>query len=417
MKFLGKKGRISIDIIIFLGTQKSGSSREALKAAENLGYFTCLFTNNPRQIFDRNSYPEVHIMQYCDLDNINAVRETIRYLQHNSLNIKAIVSFIDPYCGLAARLAKEFGVECFSYEAMEIMHNKLRSREVLKESPYNPKYLIITENNMEENERAVKRMLPAVLKYIDSNGSKDVYYCERYVDYLRNCERLFKEYPGGTLLLEEYLEGEQFIVEVLAVDGKVNIVAVVQQEIDYINNHFIITGYNLLTNYSRSYFEKLKKCTEDIVNIYGLKNGPCHLEMRLTQSGWKLIEINPRISGAGMNQMISIGFGINLVEETLKLATGKKVDLEPKHLKNTFAQYVILEKSGILEKITGKKEVLASPGVEYVYIKPRKGTYLTPPNSLGNRYAFVIATGSTEKEAKRNAKNAADKIVFHLITD
>jgi biotin carboxylase len=234
---------------------------------------------------------------------------------------------------------------------------------------------------------------------------------------LKYSERLFKDYPGGTLVVEEYLDGEQFIVEVLVEAGKVNIVAVIEQEINFINEHFIITGYNLLTNYSRSYFEKLKRSTEEIIKIYGLENGPCHLEMRLVRGNWKLVEINPRISGAGMNRLLNIGFGINLVEETLKLALKKPINLEPKQIKSTFAQYVILEKSGILKKITGKREVLNSPGVEFIYVKPRKGTYLTPPTSLGNRYAFVIATGSNEKEARRNAKNAAEKIVFHLIME
>lgn len=410
-----EKGRIVIETIIFLGTKKSGSSRDALKAAEKLGYFTVLFTNNPKQVFDRNSFPEIHIMQYCDLDDIDAVRESIRHLRHGSLNIKAIVSFIDPYCSLAARLAKEFGVERFSFEAMEKMENKLKTRETLRETPYNPEYLVIKEG--EENERAIKRLLPAVLKYTDSNGSKDVYYCEDFGDYLRNSRNLFKQHPGKTFLLEEYLEGEQFIVEVLVEEDDVKIAAVVEQEIEYVNKHFIVTGYNLLINYSRSYFERLKNCTEEIVKHFGLKNGPCHLEIRLTPSGWKLIEINPRISGAGMNQLIQIGFGINLVAETLKLAVGEKPDLEPKHYKHAFAQYLILEKSGVLERITGRGEVLSSPGVEFVYIKPRKGAYLTPPNSLGNRYAFVIATGGSEKDARRNAKSAADKIVFHLITE
>ena len=138
--------------------------------------------------------------------------------------------------------------------------------------------------------------------------------------------------------------------------------------------------------------------------------------MRLVKGNWKLIEINPRISGAGMNRLLDIGYGINLVQETLKLALKKEVDLEPKHNKHTFAQYVTLDRSGILKKTTGKREVLNSPGVEYIYVKPRKGSYLSPPSSLGNRYAFVIATGSTEKEARWNAKSAAEKIVFHLIT-
>jgi biotin carboxylase len=399
-----------------LGTQKAGSSRDALFAAEALGYFTCLFTNNQKQILDRIAYPEVHLMQYCDLDDIEAVRETINYLQHSALTIRAIISFVDPYCGLAAKLAEEYGVGCFTGEALAIMHDKLRSRELLNDTPYNPESRVVTEKTY-RSERNIRDLLPAVVKYSDSNGSKDVYYCENMDAYYKYCERLFREYPDSQLIVEEYLDGQQFIVETLVSDRNVHIVALVEQEIDFLNEHFIITGYNLITNTHRSYYEKMKTAVEAIISKHGLVNGPCHLEMRLTKGKWKLVEVNPRISGAGMNKLLKIGFGINLVEETLKLAMKQEINLERRFSKNTFAQYVILEEGGVLRKITGRQEVLESPGVEYVYVKPKRGSYLSPPTSLGNRYAYVIATGSSESEARENAKNAASKIMFHLATD
>ena len=116
-----------------------------------------------------------------------------------------------------------------------------------------------------------------------------------------------------------------------------------------------------------------------------------------------------------MNEFLEIGLGINLVKETLKLALGKEPDLEPKHKKNAFAQYIIVKQKGILERVLGKQAALTSPNVKSVYIKPRKGTLLTPPESMGNRYAYVVAIGKTENEAKKNAKYAASKIKFVLM--
>ncbi|UZM97127.1 hypothetical protein OL548_17875 [Lysinibacillus sp. MHQ-1] len=49
-----------------------------------------------------------------------------------------------------------------------------------------------------------------------------------------------------------------------------------------------------------------------------------------------------------------------------------------------------------------------------VYVKPRKGTFLTPPLSMGHRYAYVIAQGSTLSEARNHATNAAKEIKFIL---
>ena len=54
----------------------------------------------------------------------------------------------------------------------------------------------------------------------------------------------------------------------------------------------------------------------------GVTNAASHLEVRYVNGIWKLIEINPRISGGAMNRMIEEAFGINLVEETIKLYLG-----------------------------------------------------------------------------------------------
>ena len=69
---------------------------------------------------------------------------------------------------------------------------------------------------------------------------------------------------------------------------------------------------------------------------------------------------------------------------------------------------------GTLLKVTGRNKATNQPGVREVYIKPRKGTLLTPPMSMGHRYGYVIASGDTSDEAKTNAINAASNIKFYL---
>ncbi len=116
-----------------------------------------------------------------------------------------------------------------------------------------------------------------------------------------------------------------------------------------------------------------------------------------------------------MNRMILGGYGINLVEETLKMALGKKPDFTKKFRKHIYSQYITVEEQGILERVTGKNRAKQSHGVLNVYVKPRKGAYLCPPLSMGHRYAYVIATGDSEEEAIRNSKNAASSIQFSLL--
>ncbi len=115
-----------------------------------------------------------------------------------------------------------------------------------------------------------------------------------------------------------------------------------------------------------------------------------------------------------MNNMIFAAFGFNLVEETLKLLLGEPPNIQPRHKKFVYTKYVIVESKGILERVIGRTRASKSPGVVDVYVKPRRGTLLTPPLSMGHRYAYVIAEGTTLSEAKQNAVNAAREIKFIL---
>jgi biotin carboxylase len=145
-----------------------------------------------------------------------------------------------------------------------------------------------------------------------------------------------------------------------------------------------------------------------------MENGSCHLELRYHNKQWKLIEINPRIAGGAMNKMVKAAYGINLVEQILKVSLKEKPDLDKKFENYAFSQYIILSSKGILRKVTGKKRALRHQGVVEVYIKPRIGTYLHPPWSMGHRYAYVMAAGPTEESATQIAKTAAKEIQFHL---
>ena len=400
--------------MIFLGTKKSGSSRDAIIKAKDLGYHTIVLTDNEKQILDKRSYPEIDSMLRCDFGDIDKIKELINYLVTWQIDVRAIVSFIDPYCSIAAKLSNEYNLSNFSYLAMEKMQNKLLCREVLKNSMYNPKYIVLDKNNYQDY-NGIKEMLPVVIKYIESKGSKDVYFCNSLETYVQYVNQLFKQYKNCIILVEEFLDGKQYIVEAVAINNQIIIEAIIEQEIKFINDHFIITGYSLGINYPEPFFKKLKYAVDEILELHKFENGPCHLEMRYVKGEWKLIEINPRISGAGMNQFLEIGLGYSLVEEHLKLSLNLSPNFKPRHEINTFAEYVILDTEGTLERITGRTQVLRSDGVKYVYVKPRKGSYLTTPTSLGNRYAFVIAIWDSKDKAMKNAKNAASKINFHLM--
>ena len=395
---------------------KSGSSREAIRSAEKLGYFTVLFTTNKKLLRQRDEFPDVHKMLLVDLTNLEVIRNAIESIQCNGLIIESIVSFVDPYVYLAAKLSEEYCSTILSTDAIKAMENKITTRKVMEDSPYSPKFIKLEGNETEEKISSTIKQYPypLMVKSPLSTGSKDVLKVENDEELFKSINLLKNKYPELPILIEDYIDGPQYLVEAIVVNGDIHIIAIFEQEIVQFKR-FIITGYNLLHDeVEKNLVETIQEGVKDIIESFEMDNGACHLEIRMNGDYVKLVEINPRVSGGAMNRMIEIAYGINLVEETLKLTLGFTPELTRKWEKHVFTQYVTISRNGILEKVTGKKRASLCPGVEEIYIKPKKGTLLSPPESMGQRYAYIIATGDTSEQAKENAKIAAKEIEFHL---
>jgi biotin carboxylase len=400
--------------IIFIGLNKSGSSRDAVKAANELGYYTVVFTDQEKQIQQRSEYMDVHQLTLVDLSNIEEIKQQIHLLQSRGNEIVIITSFVAKYVQTASMLADEYCVNYLSTEALAIMENKGKTRTFFTNQSFTPRFKLITKDVQMPIDFTYQTFkFPVVVKCASSTGSKDVIFAANIKELEKNVRKLRSKNLNETIIIEEYVNGEQYLVEVLVSNWEVHIGAVIKQEITN-GKRFIVTGYGVLAEIPRDLERSLLNVIETIVSSLAFKNGAFHLELRLTEDGWKLIEINPRISGGAMNKMIQAAFGYSLVEETLKMLIGESPSLEKTTNHYVFTQYVILENKGILDKVTGKGRAMATPGVVEVYVKPKSGAYVTPPLSMGHRYAYVIAKGDTFEEAQKIAKQAANEITFHL---
>lgn len=267
---------------------------------------------------------------------------------------------------------------------------------------------------MKPNEPIAKNLtFPLIVKSPKSTGSKDVLLATDADQLNNHLKALRSKNPYETIMIEEYLEGPQYLVEAVVYQRQSHVIGIIEQEITQ-GKRFIITGYGVLVKAPLDIQAGIEEVLQSIVKAFDIENGALHLELRLTKNGWKLIEINPRISGGAMNNMLQAALGFSLVEETLKLLLGEEPNLKPRHKKFVYTKYVIVESKGILEKVIGRTRATNSTGVVEVYVKPRKGTLLTPPLSMGHRYAYVIAQGSTLSEARTHATTAAKEIKFIL---
>jgi biotin carboxylase len=401
--------------IVFIGSNKSGTSRDALSISTSMGYYTVLLTNRKEFIKQKDEFPEVQRMIYVeDLMDKEIIVSIIRDIENDQKQICAVISFIDPFVSFAARLTKELGLFQMSTDALAIMEDKTYFREHLKMLAVSPRFVVFDgEESIQNCTREYQDNLPLILKPPVSNGSKDVLLVETIAEFKDGLDYLMKKFPAFSILIEEYLIGTQYLIEVMVRNGKISIAAIIEQEV-LNGERFIITGYSFPAALEDEILEDLQIAVLSIIQALGLENGTCHLEMRLVDRDWKLIEINPRMSGGAMNRIIQEGTGINLVKETIKLFLGEEPSLEAVKRMHVYAHFLTINARGRLIKVTGKNRAANIDGVKEVFVKPRKGAILTRPYSLGDRYAYVIASADTPEQAKEIALTASKEIKFYL---
>lgn len=398
-------------VICFIETAKYGSSYEAIKIASKSGYQTILFTARKSFLREKSRFPDISQIIHLNQLTESVIRNELTHLQQSSKKIKAIISFIDPFVSMAARLMNDFCSSTISAAALEVMEDKVATRMMLLENNANPKFHVIFPFDKPTNYSQLD--YPLILKSANSTASRDVYIVRNRIEIERTLFQLNTLYPEKKLLLEEYLEGPQYVVEVLVHDGDVNIVAIIKQHITK-RKKFIITGYEVHFELEKGLFRKLKAVITSIIKTFDAKTVACHVEMRLVKGEWKLIEINPRLAGGAMNRIIEEALGIHLAEETIKLYMGKELNVIPRFKKEVYAHFITMSTVGRLLKVVGIEKAKDATNILEVYIKPRVGEIIMPAVSMGQRYGYVLATGNSAEEARYNAFRATREIKFYV---
>jgi len=107
-------------------------------------------------------------------------------------------------------------------------------------------------------------------------------------------------HPGMEFLVEDYVPGQEFSFEVIAVDGEPHVVAVhekceVTETADTVLENACVSPP---TSLSQQETAAGIRWVADVLDLLDLGWGCFHIEARHAPGGWDLIEVNPRVGGS-----------------------------------------------------------------------------------------------------------------------
>lgn len=256
----------------------------------------------------------------------------------------------------------------------------------------------------------------AILKPSRNSGSRGIAKVTRGIDkasFIKLYERAYKESRDYSVLIEEFIEGPEFSVEIIIWNGVPHILAVTDK-LTTGAPYFVELGHNQPSVYPKDIVISLKEAAIKGVKALGLDYCAAHAELKIQNGKAYLMEIGARLGGDFIStELVHLSTGIDMVAAAVNVSLGIQPDLVPKENQKGACIRYFTPDSG---KLTGieNTDILNDPHVYAADIYVKEGDDIPEVKSSLDRSGHVIVTEESAESAIAFADNIIDSIKFNI---
>lgn len=223
-----------------------------------------------------------------------------------------------------------------------------------------------------------------------------------------------EESRDKSVLIEQFIEGPEFSIEIIVWDGKVNVLTVTDKKTTEAP-HFVELGHSQPSCFPVEDIEKLKAAAVAGVKALGINNCACHAEAKLMDGKAYLMEIGARLGGDFIStELTHLSTGIDMVAAAINCALGVEPCLEPTEPKHGVCIRYFCPKPGRLVSISNT-EVLNDPRVYLWDIYHKAGDMIPEVTSSICRSGHVIVTEETPQKAIAYAESLIENVKLETV--
>ena len=256
-----------------------------------------------------------------------------------------------------------------------------------------------------------------ILKPSRNSGSRGIAKVSRDMDkadFINAYNIALNESRDKSVLLEQFIEGPEFSIEIIVWNGKVNVLTVTDKKTTGAP-HFVELGHNQPSCYSAEEVEILKAAAVAGVKALGVNNCACHAEAKLMDGKAYLMEIGARLGGDFIStELTHLSTGIDMVAAAINVALGVEPDLNPKEESKGVCIRYFCPKPGKLVSISNT-EILKDPRVYLWEIYHKVGDVIPEVTSSLCRSGHVIVTASSPQKAIALADRMINEVKFETV--
>ncbi|MCI1633945.1 ATP-grasp domain-containing protein [Liquorilactobacillus nagelii] len=358
---------------------------------------------------DGPSLKEYKNVLIVDIDDpINAVTKLKDYMQDNGYTRVGIIPGNDFVVPFAFNLAEKLELNYNTYETGRAARNKFVMYQRMSQVGVSVPDTIRVTN---EKEIPSDISFPLIVKPEDMSSSMYVYKVnnqqelkERVTATLRLNDNILGYNKSIAVLLQEFSAGPEFSIELFMDQGEAVYSSVTQKQKTpapyFVELGHVIGPININVSQNNELITEAVKSAKAI----GLQNGPAHVEIVLNeQQGPVVIEIAARIGGDNIQKLVREAYGIYLPELAIRQVLGEPFNPNKQKWSGAAVRFITTKAPGEITCIKGWDSVRNDPNFIEGELEFNVGDVMKNIESSDDRVGYVIAKGTTGKEAKENA--------------
>lgn len=316
------------------------------------------------------------------------------------------------------RLNDELGLSGITREQAIRATNKHLMREAFEKGNAPSPKSILTDSAEDAWEHLQNDFsTDGILKPSRNSGSRGIAKVVRDMnkaDFINAYNIALNESRDKSVLIEQFIEGPEFSIEIIVWNGKVNVLTVTDKKTTGAP-HFVELGHNQPSCFSAADVETLKSAAVAGVKALGVNNCACHAEAKLMDGKAYLMEIGARLGGDFIStELTHLSTGIDMVAAAINVALGVEPNLNPKEEPKGVCIRYFCPTPGKLVSISNT-EILADPRVYLWEIYHKEGDEIPEVTSSLCRSGHVIVTEKTPQKAIELADEIVNKVEFKTV--
>ncbi|TYS65782.1 ATP-grasp domain-containing protein [Sutcliffiella horikoshii] len=398
--------------IVFVEANTTGTGMMAIKKAMNQGYEVLFLTKTP------HIYSGLYEIG-CNVIviNTNSFNDIKNYINNMLEETVGVMTTSDYYLESVARLNEFFGFVGNSYLAIKSCRNKGIFRSLSHSNNlYQPKFHIV-ESIDSLNDIFSAIQFPCVVKPTEDSGSNNVRLCFNRENVIEMTKKILDDkYTSrgqekkNEVLIEEYIEGPEFSVEMFSWEGKSSCIGITEKRLTGYP-YFVESSHVFPCSLSKEAQIEIEQTVKTALKLVNFRYGASHSEVKWTPKGCIIIEINPRLAGGMIPELIRYSTGIDLLEQQVLSSIGISPEINQiVYKKHAGIHFLTSNKSGNLSRIIGMEEISKLSNVEEIKINSEIGSFVEKPRNFSHRLGYIIISGKKYDEVDNLLKKLVKRV-------